>query len=260
MDPKPQELANFGLTDTQIAVYRYLLLRDCATAPEVASGAQLPRNRSYEILDSLAALGLVQCLVGNKRQFRALPIGPFIEKTIQDREKELSFLRERAPQLERELKPQSESIGYLGEASMWRGRAHVTSATHRVLREAHESLLLQAPPSMIHRWLTPIFGDVLEARHREGLEVRLLATQVMAPGFDALLDIPVRTVSIGGPVARIVADRQVLLRRTTNGGAEDIAYEVRNEALAEEALALFEHLWACEAQIPAGPAVSIQGN
>jgi hypothetical protein len=246
MEAKLQDLAPFGLTAAQVSAYSYLLLREAATAPEVASGAGIPRNRAYEILDSLAALGLVQTLSGNKRHFKALPIGPYLTRQIQERESELAKLRERAPQVERDLQPAVESLGFLGDFATWRGRTHVTSAAARILREASVSLHIFASPVVTHRWLTPFFGDVLEQRHGEGLDVRLIVTLCSSPDFDPLLAVPYRLVTGGGALAKIVADRRVVLIRTSDGGKDDAAYEIRNEGMADESIAFFEHFWTCD--------------
>lgn len=244
MDPRLADLATFGLGEAQIAAYSYLLKRDATTAPEVATGAGIPRNRAYEILDGLAALGLVQVVAGAKRHYKALPIGPFLARKIGEAQSGLDRLKERAPVLERELAPKVDSHGFLGAFATWRG-AHVQSAAERLLKDAKESIHVAGPPVAVHRWLTPLFGDLLEKRRAGGLDVRLLVTLCDNPTFDPLLDVPHRLASAGGGVTKLVVDRRMLFVRATDGRKDDEAYELRHEGLAAEAVSLFEHLWGC---------------
>lgn len=244
MDPRLADLATFGLNDAQVAAYVYLLKRDTASAPEVATGAGLPRNRAYEILDGLAALGIVQVLAGARRHYKALPLGPYLGRKIVEAQGSLDRLKERAPAIERELAPQIDSAGFLGAFASWRG-AHVQAAAERILRQARETLHISGPPISIHRFIVPLLGEICERRRADGVDVRLLVTLCEHDTFDPLLDVPYRTVPGGGSVTKIIADRSVALVRATDGRKDEEAYEMRHEGLASEAVSLFEHLWAC---------------
>lgn len=257
MDPRLADLSTFGLTEPQIAAYSYLLKRDATTAPEVATGAGIPRNRAYEILDGLAALGLVQVVAGAKRHYKALPIGPFLARKIGEAQSGLDRLKERAPGLERELAPKVDSQGFLGAFATWRG-AHVQAAAERLLKDAQEAIHVSAPPVAVHRWLTPLFGDLLERRRADGLDVRLLVTLCEHATFDPLLDVSYKLVPAGGGIAKLVIDRRVLFVRATDGRKDDEAYELRHEGLAAEAVSIFDHFWACPGADPEAAAALLR--
>lgn len=67
-----QSLIPLGLTAYEAAAYLALLSRGSQTPPEIATRAKLPRQRVYDVLDSLAAKGLCVEYGANPKCFSAV--------------------------------------------------------------------------------------------------------------------------------------------------------------------------------------------
>ncbi len=64
----PQDLKEFGLPDSEIRVYLFLLSEGLSTPPQIAFGTKIARTHCYGILKSLAHKGLIQVQGRGKRQ------------------------------------------------------------------------------------------------------------------------------------------------------------------------------------------------
>mgnify|MGYP001588345074 CR=1 FL=1 len=66
-------LKKFGLNTSEAKVYITLLVLEDAKASEIAKRANVPRNKLYEIADSLNKKGFVEIIPEKIRKFRAVP-------------------------------------------------------------------------------------------------------------------------------------------------------------------------------------------
>ncbi len=55
-----QELANFGLSKTEITIYLYLVEHGISSPPQIAKGTKIARTNSYHVLLSLKERGLIE--------------------------------------------------------------------------------------------------------------------------------------------------------------------------------------------------------
>lgn len=77
-------LVDLGLTRYEACAYLALIRRNRATGAEVARLAELPRQRIYDVLDSLVSRGIVTTQPGRPARFTARPPQEAIELLLRD--------------------------------------------------------------------------------------------------------------------------------------------------------------------------------
>lgn len=98
-------LVELGLTRYEASAYLALIRRSRATGAEVARLAELPRQRIYDVLDSLAARGLITVQPGRPARFTARAPQEAIELLLRDHRLRLDRLELDASRTADELQP-----------------------------------------------------------------------------------------------------------------------------------------------------------
>lgn len=84
-----EELTNLGLTRYEAAVYLALLERQDFTPAQVATRAQVPRQRIYDVLSSLCVRGLcVERHSGRQRLFQAVDPASALPALLQEKQRQ----------------------------------------------------------------------------------------------------------------------------------------------------------------------------
>lgn len=112
MKPTDSHLASLvelGLTRYEAGAYRALIRRNRATGAEAARLARLPRQRIYDVLDSLVARGLVTVQPGRPARFVARPPREAVELLLREHRLRLERLELDATQTVEELHPAYEA-------------------------------------------------------------------------------------------------------------------------------------------------------
>lgn len=104
-DPDVAPLVDLGLTGYEAAAYVALTRRDKATAAEVARLADLPRQRSYDVLEALTRKGLVRNGAGRPARYRAVPPEEAVAALLAARRADTERLERSATELAEELGP-----------------------------------------------------------------------------------------------------------------------------------------------------------
>src|ERR1051325_3394637 len=76
-------LQSFGLTENQSRVYLALLEYPSVGAGELAKSAGVARNRLYEVLEELNAMGLTQIILEEPRKYRARDLDAYVERRVE---------------------------------------------------------------------------------------------------------------------------------------------------------------------------------
>lgn len=77
-------LLEHGLSEYQARVYLALLEFPALNAGALAKASQIPRNRLYEVLEELQALGLVEIILDETRKYRALPLSAYLDRNVNE--------------------------------------------------------------------------------------------------------------------------------------------------------------------------------
>jgi sugar-specific transcriptional regulator TrmB len=108
-DSRLDPLVDLGLTRYEASAYLALIRRNRATGAEVARLAELPRQRIYDVLDSLAARGLATVQPGRPARFTARPPQEAVELLLREHRQRLERLEHDAARTAEELHPAYEA-------------------------------------------------------------------------------------------------------------------------------------------------------
>lgn len=108
-DSRISPLVDLGLTRYEASAYLALIRRNHATGAEVARLAELPRQRIYDVLDSLAARGLISVQPGRPARFTARPPQEAVELLLREHRLRLDRLELDAARTADELQPAYEA-------------------------------------------------------------------------------------------------------------------------------------------------------
>lgn len=124
-------LLDHGLSDYQARVYLALLEFPSLSAGALAKAAQIPRNRLYEVLEELHAMGLVDILLEENRKYRAQPISHYLDRSLSDLKDRIRSIEAQKNYLDMAFKPPA-----LGEAEdLEAGATRVILTRRAVARE-----------------------------------------------------------------------------------------------------------------------------
>lgn len=98
-------LLDHGLSDYQARVYLALLDFPSLAAGALAKAAQVPRNRLYEVLEELHAMGLVDILLEENRKYRAQPISKYLDRSLNDLKDRIRSIESQKAYLDMAFKP-----------------------------------------------------------------------------------------------------------------------------------------------------------
>ena len=126
-----QVLLDHGLSDYQARVYLALLDFPSLSAGALAKAAQVPRNRLYEVLEELHAMGLVDILLEESRKYRAQPISKYLDRSLGDLKERIRGIEAQKSYLDMAFRPPA-----LGEAEdLEAGATRVILTRRSVARE-----------------------------------------------------------------------------------------------------------------------------
>ena len=75
-----KQLKNFGLNSYEVKIWTALLSRGVSTAGELSDIANVPRSRSYDVLESLEKKGFVIMKLGKPIKYIAVPPKEVVER------------------------------------------------------------------------------------------------------------------------------------------------------------------------------------
>jgi len=98
-------LHKFGLTEYEAAAYSTLVFLGSAKAGKISKGSNIPQSKIYGVLDQLMEKQLVEFLGGRPKEFKAIPPKVALGNLIENKEKEIKGLYEKAEMLSKFLRP-----------------------------------------------------------------------------------------------------------------------------------------------------------
>ncbi len=255
----PQELIALGLTRYEAAAYLCLLERPELAPAAIAARAGLPRQRVYDVLDSLAAKGLCLARQGEARTFSAVAPDAALEALAREREAVLARQAEAGVFLARKL---AEALGPVYAAG--RGETdplayvEVLSGGTRIARRAL-ALAEGARRSVDSAIARPMILSLEQnqafmrqplgrgLRYRALCDGPVLADAGLAGFLGELrpLGLDVRVVAALPLKMQIFDDESVLLSMQDPAGGPPrfTAVVIHNRGVASMLGLAFEHLW-----------------
>ncbi len=173
----------FGLNLYEVKIWTALLSRGVATAGELSDIANVPRSRSYDVLESLERKGFVIMKLGKPIKYIAIPPGEVVERVKKnmkeaavERIKRLDNLK--AGSVLKELNVlHTQGIELVDPAELsgsLRGRHNLYSHLEMTIKNAKKSVTLMTTSQGLMRKvdaLKPIF----EKLKKKGVKIRIAA-------------------------------------------------------------------------------------
>lgn len=173
----------FGLNLYEVKIWTALLSRGVSTAGELSDIANVPRSRSYDILESLEKKGFIVMKLGKPIKYIAVPPEEVVERVKKNMKKEAEESVSRLENLKKtdvitELKGLHTQGVELVEptdlSGSLRGRHNLYNHMELTIRGAEESVTLVTTSSGLLRKIEGL-KQVLQEAAKRGVKIRIAA-------------------------------------------------------------------------------------
>ena len=180
-----KQLKSLGLNSYEVKIWTALLSRGVSTAGELSDIANVPRSRSYDVLESLEKKGFVIMKLGKPIKYIAVPPKEALKKTTQNMKEKASKEIKTLNDLKNnttigELKLiYSQGAGLIGEFDMLgslKGRHNLYNHLEYMLRKAQKNILISTTPKEFIT-LTQHFKPIIEKLKNKNIKIKIL-TQI----------------------------------------------------------------------------------
>ncbi len=173
----------FDLNLYEVKVWTALLSRGTSTAGELSSISDVPRSRTYDILESLEKKGFIVMKLGKPIKFVALKPEEVVERVKRNLVVEAKGKSERLDRLKSDevLKELTtlftDGIKYIEHADLsgaLKGRQNIYNHLDMLVREAQTSIVLVTTADGLNRKLEVLMPSLEKAKKR-GVSIRVVA-------------------------------------------------------------------------------------
>ncbi|MBR9692352.1 TrmB family transcriptional regulator [Candidatus Woesearchaeota archaeon] len=173
----------FGLNLYEVKIWTALLSRGVSTAGELSDIANVPRSRSYDVLESLEKKGFIIMKIGKPIKYIAVPPEEVVERVKKNVKKEADVKVNRLENLKktdvigelRNLHTQGvELIEPTDLTGALKGRHNLYNHLELTIRSAEKSVVIMTTSSGLLRkveGLKPVFEEVA----KRGVKIRIAA-------------------------------------------------------------------------------------
>ena len=177
------KLKDFGLNSYEAKLWTALLSRGVATAGELSDIANVPRSRSYDVLESLERKGFVVMKLGKPIKYIAVPPAEVLERV----KKNISEEAEKQGQLIESLKASEvltdlnmlhkQGVDLVEPADLTgavKGRVNLYNHLGAMIKNAEKSISIMTTEQGVIRKLESLKGVLAKAKER-GVRIRIAA-------------------------------------------------------------------------------------
>ena len=258
--PLEKQLTNLGLNRYEAAVYVSLLGRNQFTATEIATYAGVPRQRVYDVLDSLAAKGLCVERPGKRKRTYsavepsvALPtlMAAYREQQARENQHRMEVLNAILSPLGQMYSNGQEEVAPLDYVEILSDRHQVADRVLTLSRQArHEILMLFKQPLV-----ASIEENIAEAQAVKGRIIRRGVYEEHIANDAELFDLVRRFHSLGEDVRFVpevplkvnLYDERIaviLLQDPVSGQSSLTCLVIEHTSMAKAIKVAFESLWS----------------
>ena len=258
--PLEKQLTNLGLNRYEAAVYVSLLGRSHFTATEIATYAGVPRQRVYDVLDSLAARGLCVERPGKRKRTYsavdpsiALPtlMAAYREQQARENQHRMEVLNAILPPLGQMYSKGQAEVAPLDYVEILSDRHQVADRVMTLSRQArHEILMLFKQPLV-----ASIEENIAEAQAVKGRIIRRGVYEEHIANDSELFDLVRRFHSLGEDVRFVpevplkvnLYDERIaviLLQDPVSGQSSLTCLVIEHTSMAKAIKVAFESLWS----------------
>ncbi|MFC2135955.1 TrmB family transcriptional regulator [Bacteroidota bacterium] len=178
-----KKIKDFGLNSYEAKIWTALLSRGVSTAGELSDIANVPRSRSYDVLESLEKKGFIIMKIGKPIKYLAVPPKEVLErvkkKVNEEADDQLKVLEElRNSDVINELNLlHTEGVSMVEPTDItasFKGRDSLYSHLDLMIKESEYSIILMTTESGTLRKLTFLSRN-LEKAHKRGVKIQIAA-------------------------------------------------------------------------------------
>ncbi len=149
-------LRSFGLNVNEAKVYEFLLRADTARASEIAKSSRIPRNKVYEIAESLSKKGFIEILPEKVTKFKAIQLDAAIKFQIENFQSRIKQMEETKDEMNRYIESAmkktsvDEGAGYF---AVYRSKNLIKKKVVEMLSLARKKVCLMVNSSDLRRFI-----------------------------------------------------------------------------------------------------------
>ena len=247
----------FSLNLYEVKIWTALLSRGVSTAGELSDIANVPRSRSYDVLESLEKKGFVVMKVGKPIKYIAIPPREVLERVKKnvkiEADKNLEQLQEiEGSQLLEELdtihNKGYELLDPVEFSGAVKDRENLIAHITKLIKNAEKEIILVTTKKYIQDKVT-ILKRHLEKAHERGIKIKIAAPIEETEETEEIKEISkiseIKNIDLNARFC--IADRSELVFMLTEGNLnQDPALWVNTSLFAEALVQLFEISWKQE--------------
>ena len=247
-----KKLREIGFNSYEAKIWAALLSRGVSTAGELSDIANVPRSRSYDVLESLEKKGFVVMKIGKPIKYIAVPPQEVLERIKKNIEKETVSSLERLDELRgSDLIEELDMIHKKGYDNLdpttisgsIKGRQNVDDQLYKLVRESEEEILLVTTSRHLQRKAELLLREFKKAKER-GVSIKIASPVAKETEEIKLLRefATLKEVDLKGRFC--IVDRKSLLFMLTDGeNAQEPALWVNTGLFAQSLAHLFDKAW-----------------
>jgi HTH-type transcriptional regulator, sugar sensing transcriptional regulator len=247
------QLKDFGLNSYETKLWTALLSRGAATAGELSDIANVPRSRSYDVLESLEKKGFIMVKLGKPIRYMAVPPEHVIERVkkriAEDADERLGVISKiEQGDLINELKllhnSGSKTIDPSEMSGTIKGRKNIYSRLDYAIKQAENEVIISTTAEGLKRKIDVFRNSFRKAKSR-GVKIKIIAPSgALSTADDISAYADVRTSTVDGRYW-IIDGKQVffMLSKEAPNQSHDAAIWVTSPFFVSSFKALFDHAW-----------------
>mgnify|MGYP006290270469 CR=1 FL=1 len=251
------KLKDFGLNTYEIKIWTALLSRGISSAGELSDISNVPRSRTYDVLESLEKKGFIIMKVGKPIKYIAVPPYEVVERVKKDIEERTKTHVELIEEIKNDsileelnmLYSKGVDIVEPSELSgALRNRDSLYQSLNLMLKSAEKSITIMTTDSGLAR-KAQVLAKNLEKAAKRGVDIRIAAplTDRSRDAFERLKDFAdIKDISHVKARFVIVDGKQItfnLLDDETATPAYDVGIWVNTEFFAQALEGMLENIW-----------------
>ena len=247
----------FALNLYEVKIWSALLSRGVATAGELSDIANVPRSRSYDVLESLERKGFVVMKLGKPIKYIAVPPAEVIERVKknikEDAENQAKILdklkkSDVLDELNLLFNTGIETVDPVDLTGALKSRKNIYSHLVSMIKQAKKSVLIMTTGKGLARKAETMKNHILRAKER-GVKIRIAASNVSKQTNTTLKKLQsAAQIKFCNPVARfvVVDNKNVLLLASDDDKVHpdyDFGVWVNTEYFAKSLISIFDKVW-----------------
>ncbi len=177
------KIREFGLNSYEAKLWTALLSRGTATAGELSDIANVPRSRSYDVLESLERKGFVIMKLGKPIKYIAVPPADVLERVkkvvLDDADKQAKSLEKlKKTEVFTELnvlhKRGVDTVDPMDLSGVIKGRDNIYSYLNSIFKTAKKSILIMTTDTGFVKKAESLKNSIKKAKEK-GIKIKILA-------------------------------------------------------------------------------------